>query len=306
MALHQKNILTHDRCPFKIRFFPDPGSFVSLTKLEEQTFHAKSQIVIVSLAFLEWVYSHPGLMIGNLFKDSTKVIGLLLGVTKDHVRPEHQAELLTFACWKHVLTIKAEDNEALTLTLVKAVASISNMTLNINNNNNNNNSLYVEPRPTKKFRIWPPTGSGSFVCPEQNRILIFLSEKISTLDKIVIVLDIFAHETDDCMAKKVFLERSKDWTFISDSILEITFPTTALSSGRRAKMRLEIGSIRWTPEVLNMQIRIRNHQLEELDEHLANYLDTVVSHIFIENNEQKISTLKINFFLGDTLIMEQN
>jgi hypothetical protein len=32
----------------------------------------------------------------------------------------------------------------------------------------------------------------------------------------------------------------------------------------------------------------------------------VVSHIFIENNEQKISTLKINFFLGDTLIMEQN
>ena len=66
--------------------------------------------------------------IGGLFKDSTKVIGLLLGITKDNVKAEHRAELLTFAVWKFLLTIKANEHEHLSESVIKAVSSMIPMT----------------------------------------------------------------------------------------------------------------------------------------------------------------------------------
>jgi len=47
-----------------------------------RVFQAKAQIVILGQAFLDWLYVHPGSHIGTLFKDGTKVIGLLLGILR--------------------------------------------------------------------------------------------------------------------------------------------------------------------------------------------------------------------------------
>ena len=50
--------------------FPDQDSQENLKAKEELVFHAKAQIIILSLTLLDWIYSHPGLIIGNLFKVS--------------------------------------------------------------------------------------------------------------------------------------------------------------------------------------------------------------------------------------------
>ena len=50
--------------------FPDQDSQENLKAKEELVFHAKAQIIILSQTLLDWIYSHPGLIIGNLFKVS--------------------------------------------------------------------------------------------------------------------------------------------------------------------------------------------------------------------------------------------
>ena len=80
---------------------------------------AKAQIVILGQAFLDWIYTHPHSYVGSAFKDSTKVIGLLLGITKDHVKAEHRTELPTFAVWKFMFIVKQNDHEQLSQSLVK-------------------------------------------------------------------------------------------------------------------------------------------------------------------------------------------
>ena len=99
---------------------------------------AKTQIVILGQTFLDWIYTHPLSNIGSLFKDSTKVIGLLLGITKDNVKAEHRAELLTFAVWKFLLTIKANEHENLSQSLIRAVLSMMP-----SKNNNQSSMPYV-------------------------------------------------------------------------------------------------------------------------------------------------------------------
>ena len=178
---------------------------------------AKAQIVILGQAFLDWVYTHPLSSIGNLFKDSTRVIGLLLGITKDHVKAEHRAELLTFAVWKFMLTVKPNDHEQLANSLVKAVSSMMP----------NQHLPYVMPRPMRKFKVWPQ--------PVQDKVLLMLNDKISrTVDKIEVSIEIFSA---DKLETKIVLE-SKDVQVVNEMAIEVEIPRVI--KGSSAKFKLEI------------------------------------------------------------------
>ena len=102
----------------------DQESQENLKAKEELVFHARTQIVILSQSLLDWIYSHPGLIIGNLFKDGSKVIGLMLGITKDHVKAEHRSELLTFGVWKYFYQIKPKEHDVLSTNIITAVSSM--------------------------------------------------------------------------------------------------------------------------------------------------------------------------------------
>lgn len=163
---------------------------------------AKAIIVILSQSFLDWLYTHPMSSIGSLFKDSTKVIGLLLGITKDHVKAEHRAELLTFAVWKFLLTIKPNDYQALSQSLIKAVSSMMP----------NQPIAYVMPRPMRKFKVWPQT--------IQDKALLILNEKISVLDKIQVTLEVYGREA---LLYRVTLD-NKDLQLINEVVIEVNLP----------------------------------------------------------------------------------
>ena len=64
--------------------------------------------MILSRPFLDWVVRHPALVIGNLFKNPTKVIGLLLGVDESEILPEHKSVLLTSDDWFEMLKVTDE------------------------------------------------------------------------------------------------------------------------------------------------------------------------------------------------------
>ena len=184
-----------------------------------RVFQAKAQIVILGQAFLDWLYVHPGSHIGTLFKDGTKVIGLLLGITKDQVKAEHRAELLTFAVWKFLFSIKPNDNENLALSLIKAVSS---MMPNFSNS-------YVLPRPVKKFKIWPqPDGVKA-----NEKILLILNEKIATVDRTLITIEVFQ---DSIPRQKIPV---KDFAFVNESLIDVTLPDII---GNGIKVCLEIGT----------------------------------------------------------------
>lgn len=63
------------------------------------------QIVILSRPFLDWVFRYPSLVIGNLFKNPSRVIGLLLGVDGSNILSEHKSTLVTFQNWFQVIKI---------------------------------------------------------------------------------------------------------------------------------------------------------------------------------------------------------
>lgn len=224
-------------------------------------FHAKAQIVILGQSLLDWIYSHPGLIIGNLLKDSTKVIGLLLGITKDNdVKPEHRAELLTFAIWKFMFTIKDHDHDNLTLNIARALSMIMN------------NNSYVLPRPMKKFKIWPESGT-----PNDHKILLILSEKVSGLEKILIQLD------ND--KSKVNI---KDFKIIYESLIEVTIPEFITDD---MKIRLEIGGIKWHPDP-DCLVKTQIKPMEQLDKYLSSYLEQITeSGSSIEILDDKCPTL---------------
>ena len=186
---------------------------------------AKAQIVILGQTFLDWIYTHPQSSIGSLFKDSTKVIGLLLGITKEHVKAEHRSELLTFAVWKFLLTIKANEHEILSQTLIRAVSSMMP----------NQSIPYVMPRPMRKFRVWPQ--------PVQDQVLLLLNEKITVLDKIQITIDIF--DEDDTPEAKFILENNQsDVNVLNELSIEVKMPKLC-RGGAKVKFKLEISECRF-------------------------------------------------------------
>ena len=180
---------------------------------------SKAQIVILGQSFLDWIYTHPHSNIGNFFKDSTKVIGLLLGINKDHVKAEHRAELLTFAVWKFLLSIKPNDHDHLSTSLVKAVSSIMP-----------NQVPYIMPRPMRKFRVWPQ--------PVQEETLLLLNEKITHLDKIQVSVEVF--EDSNTLDFKVMLD-NQDVFLINEMCIQVKMPQ--ISRGSLVKFKLETSKI---------------------------------------------------------------
>ena len=248
---------------------------------------AKAQIVILGQSLLDWVFTHPKSSIGNLFKDSTKVIGLLLGITKDHVKAEHRAELLTFAVWKFLLNIKANDHEQLSQTLVRAVSSMMP----------NSNFSYVMPRPMRKFRVWPQ--------PVQGRVLFILNEKISALDKIQVTLEVFDNEINP--TEKMILE-NKNIQLITEMSIEINLPQN-ISRGFHLKFKLETSKflnsilrfffphkilfsdgLYWHPHEEKL-IPLKQNPLSDLDKHLSNYLNQSNSGAIQIQDDPKLPTL---------------
>ena len=61
--------------------------------------------MILSRPFLDWLIRHPALVVGNLFKNPTKVIGLLLGVAESEILPEHKSVLVTSEEWVAMLNV---------------------------------------------------------------------------------------------------------------------------------------------------------------------------------------------------------
>ena len=165
--------------------------------------------------------------IGGLFKDSTKVIGLLLGITKDNVKAEHRAELLTFAVWKFLLTIKANEHEHLSESVIKAVSSMIPMT-------NQSPMTYVMPRPMRKFRVWPQPVL-------DNVVLLLLNERINALDKIQITLEIYG--SDDTPEAKFVLENNQpEVNVINELSIEVKMPKLCMG-GTSVKFKLEISKL---------------------------------------------------------------
>jgi hypothetical protein len=77
-----------------------------------QFFHLTFQIVILSRPLFDWIYSNPSLLVGNLFADPAKVIGLFLGVDRSEILPEHRTTLLTFQNWFATMDITSEDSDS--------------------------------------------------------------------------------------------------------------------------------------------------------------------------------------------------
>ena len=143
---------------------------------------------------------------------------LFLGINKDQVKAEHRAELLTFAVWKFLFSIKPNENESLALSLIKAVSS---MMPNFSSN------AYVLPRPIKKFKIWPQDGVKS-----NERILIVLNEKISSLERIIVTVEVFQ---DSIPRQKVPI---RDANLVNESLIDVNLPDIY---GNGVKINLEIG-----------------------------------------------------------------
>ena len=194
---------------------------------------AKAQIVILGQTFLDWIYTHPLSSIGSLFKDSTKVIGLLLGINKDNVKAEHRAELLTFAVWKFLLTIKANEHENLSQSLIRAVLSM--MPSSRNNPNNNQSAMpYVMPRPMRKFKVWPAQ-------PVDDQVLLMLNDKITVLDRIQVTLEIF--DEDNIPEAKFILENNQsEVNLVNELSIEVKMPKSC-RGGTTVKFKLEISKI---------------------------------------------------------------
>ena len=243
----------------------------NLNAKEELVFHAKSQIVILSQSFLDWIYHHPGLIIGNLFKDGSKVIGLMLGIIKDHVKMEHRSELVTFGIWKYYFQIKPKDHENLSKNLVGAVASMVPVTM----------TSYICPRPIiKQFQVWP-----KIINEENCKMLLLLTEKVSRhTDKIKIQAEVFI---DEQMSIKKDI---KNFKLIQDTIIEITFSEYELN-GVFMKIKLEINDLKL---VLDQQqtgiIQIRKNPLQDIDQYLSSYLEQMNSGS-IEIKNKKVPTL---------------
>ena len=191
-----------------------------------KVFQARAQIVILGQAFLDWLYVHPGSHIGTLFKDGTKVIGLLLGVTKDQVKAEHRAELLTFAVWKFLFAIRAKEHESLAKSLINAVSSM----MPPSKSSGNTSASYVLPRPLKKFKIWSATDG----VKSHEKILLFLNDKIqsSDLDKVQVTIEVLQ---DSIPRQRVSPESV---ALVNESSLEIMLPEI---NGNGIKLSLEIG-----------------------------------------------------------------
>ena len=243
----------------------------NLNAKEELVFHAKSQIVILSQSFLDWIYHHPGLIIGNLFKDGSKVIGLMLGIIKDHVKMEHRSELVTFGIWKYYFQIKPKDHENLSKNLVGAVTSMVPVTM----------TSYICPRPIiKQFQVWP-----KIINEENCKMLLLLTEKVSRhTDKIKIQAEVFI---DEQMSIKKDI---KNFKLIQDTIIEITFSEYELN-GVFMKIKLEINDLKL---VLDQQqtgiIQIRKNPLQDIDQYLSSYLEQMNSGS-IEIKNKKVPTL---------------
>ena len=189
---------------------------------------AKTQIVILGQTFLDWIYTHPLSNIGSLFKDSTKVIGLLLGITKDNVKAEHRAELLTFAVWKFLLTIKANEHENLSQSLIRAVLSMMP-----SKNDNQSSMPYVMPRPMRKFKVWPQ--------PVDDQVLLMLNDKITVLDRIQVTLEIF--DEDNIPEAKFILENNQsEVNLVNELSIEVKMPKSC-RGGTTVKFKLEISKI---------------------------------------------------------------
>ena len=191
-----------------------------------KVFQARAQIVILGQAFLDWLYVHPGSHIGTLFKDGTKVIGLLLGVTKDQVKAEHRAELLTFAVWKSLFAIRAKEHESLAKSLINAVSSM----MPPSKSSGNTSASYVLPRPLKKFKIWSATDG----VKSHEKILLFLNDKIqsSDLDKVQVTIEVLQ---DSIPRQRVSPESV---ALVNESSLDIMLPEI---NGNGIKLSLEIG-----------------------------------------------------------------
>lgn len=225
-------------------------------------------IVILGQSFLDWLFTHPNSNIGNLFRDSTRVIGLLLGITKDHVKAEHRAELFTFAVWKFLLTIKANDYQALSQSLIKAVSSMMP----------SQQVAYVMPRPMRKYKVWPQT--------IQDRALLILNEKISVLDKIEVTVEVYGREA---MQYRINLE-SKDIQMINEMAIEVRLPQLdrdaksvkfKLETGAkyiskvvfnlRSKYFHHLGGLFWSPQS-EIPLKLDRNPLLDLDAYLSTYL----------------------------------
>ncbi len=270
-------------------FVADSDGIARLKDIEEQVFHASAQIVIVGQSFLDWVYSHPGLLVGNLFSDPTKVIGLLLGITADAIKSEHRAELLTFAVWKHIYPIKSNDTENLMNSVKKAVASMTSPATPTTPSPPVISS-YVEPKPLlKKFRIWPPCKS---VTLQHDKIMLMLSCPVASIEanRVEISLDLMK-TTSDSHPKRIVLDRSK-WRLVRSDVLEVAFPMNVIfvSEAKLARLRLEIGKVRWFPEVgdddnsslvsLETQVSRTSLDMTQLEAVLVNF----IKNDFVDKN----------------------
>jgi len=242
-----------------------------------KVFQAKSQIVILGQAFLDWLYVHPGSHIGTLFKDGTKVIGLLLGVTKDQVKAEHRAELLTFAVWKFLFAIRAKEHESLAKSLINAVSSMMPPS---KSSSGNISASYVLPRPLKKFKMWSATEG----VKSHEKILLFLNDKIqsSDLDKLQVTIEVLH---DSIPRLRAFPESV---ALVNESSLEITLPEI---NGNGIKLSLEIGGFKWHPDC-NSTIKVVANQLHELDRTLSQYLEQLHSgFIQLDGKDRNCPTL---------------
>ena len=97
----------------------------------------------------------------------------------------------------------------------------------------------IMPPLVKEFKTWPQ--------PAQDKVLLILSEKVSSLDNIQVMLKVFK---DEAPLPEIPIEK-EDIQVVNEFIIEVTLPEQVLGAGGTGvKFKLQIGRC----------ASLRNHQ----------------------------------------------
>ena len=138
--------------------------------------------MILSQAFLDWIVSNSSLVVGNLLTNSSKVIGLFLGIDRSEILAEHQSPLLTFSTWYSTMECKpdtrsdpngslSKDGEIFSLQLHRSISEI------IQNADpaKRGSSKRI---PEKSYQVWPQTVT--LVKPASKLLLLLSPQSLIT------------------------------------------------------------------------------------------------------------------------------
>ncbi|XP_059091357.1 uncharacterized protein LOC131886916 isoform X1 [Tigriopus californicus] len=104
------------------------------TPMEEDIYHSRLQIVLLSPIFLEFLRSKPSYSVGRILHPD-RVLAIMLGVKDNRINQDHRDSLVSFSQWIH---LEAKDHD---MEFVQTVIYFSTQILNRSNGSTDTNSV---------------------------------------------------------------------------------------------------------------------------------------------------------------------